>query len=169
MTFDEYSIEKRGAKKSRKNSINKSYISKKICRSSKIGSAIKSVGVLKSSRIVRAVMHELINNLLNGCVIDIPHIGDFCLLKKRNKFIEKDGKLKPTNKVNWNETLKLWYADKDCEMKKIYVYNKNKDYYFICYKRRKNKYLRKYSFRMSRTIKLKINECLKENTLIAYE
>ncbi len=82
-------------------------------------------------------------------------LGDLMMLKRQNRAVYKDGKLKITYPVNWEATLQLWFEDPEARENKTVVRHTSKYKPCYCYNKMRAKYNNKlfYSFKMNRAMK----------------
>ena len=84
--------------------------------------------------IIRSVNKLLAAEIALGNTVKFPYkMGKLELRKYPVGVKIKDGKLKITYPVDWNETLKLWYRDAEAERQKILMRKENPFVYFIRY------------------------------------
>ena len=125
------------------------------------------------SKIIRRINELLIEELLQGQIINLPYnMGNIILTSKQSKVFMKNGKLVRTAPINWEETLKLWYENSKAFNKKIRVRNLPSTIYRIryCKSRVSFKNQQYYRFIPCRTLKLKLKELLNNNIGVpAYE
>lgn len=71
-------------------------------------------------RIIRGINKYLAEEIAQGNTVKFPqNMGKLELRKYEVGVRLKDGKLKNTYPIDWNETYHLWYEDKDAERQKI--------------------------------------------------
>ena len=84
--------------------------------------------------IIRGINKLLADEIAMGNTVTFPQkMGRLELRKYPVGVKVKDGKLKITYPVDWNETLKLWYNDAEAERQKILMRNENPYVYFVKY------------------------------------
>lgn len=95
-------------------------------------------------------------------------IGNIRIRKNKPKLRLKDGKIDKSGMYpDWNETIKLWEADKEARDTKLIIWHTNEHTEGYIYRWHYSKYRNKlrnktaYSFIPSRTNKIKLTEVLK--------
>lgn len=87
--------------------------------------------------IVRMVNNQLAEEIAKGHEVKFPHkMGKLELRKYQQEAKIKNGKLKVPYAPDWNETLKLWYADEEARKNKIILRHEEPYIYSVRY----NKY-----------------------------
>lgn len=112
--------------------------------------------------IIRSVNNKLAEEVGKGKEIKFPYsMGALELRKSQRGVSIKDGKLKITYPVNWNETLKLWYEDEEARKNKTVLRHEVPYVFSIRYNKFNAEYENKcfYAF----TLNNKIKDALKEN------
>lgn len=124
------------------------------------------------STIIRAVNKEIGKSLLNGDNIDLPYrMGTLELRKNITKifFNNQDGLIN-TNPIDWYNTLKLWYEDKESKENKKVIKMEEKEIFRLHYNKLKANFKNKSYFfiKFNRELKLKLKEVVKQGTIDAY-
>lgn len=119
--------------------------------------------------LIRTVNKQIIKEYLNNHNITFPYrMGNLIILKKKRKIINKAGYV--TKKVDWYETLKMWYSDQECKKEKK-LYKKLSPYmYKLEYEKRKAVFKNKmfYKFLPNRQFLNLFGVKMKENKLDGY-
>ena len=78
-------------------------------------------------KIITSINSLLLETILQGEDVELP--VDFGILYARQKKIftklDEEGNIKTNRAVNWNETVKLWFADKEAREAKQRVFHDN--------------------------------------------
>lgn len=123
-------------------------------------------------RIIRLINDQLRTNLIEGKDVILPEkMGRLELRKHTNKIAFKEGKLKITNPVDWNATLKLWYDNPISKNKKQLVRQETQETFRVNYNKSKANYNNKsfYDFYTNRELKLGLKKNIKLNKIDAFK
>jgi hypothetical protein len=98
-------------------------------------------------------------------------MGRLELRKHTNKITFKEGKLKITNPVDWNATLKLWYDNPVSKNKKQLVRQETQETFRVNYNKSEANYNNKsfYDFYTNRELKLGLKKNIKLNKIDAFK
>jgi len=121
--------------------------------------------------ITRLINNKLRELLSLGNDIELPYnMGNLEIRKTKIRYINKNGKYTSDNSIDWNETLKLWYKDKDSYNKKTLIRSDSNIKYLIYYNKYKAKYINKsfYKFSPNRVLKKMLIHNIKESNLEAF-
>lgn len=121
--------------------------------------------------IIRTINEALIEQLLNGSDINLPHrMGRLELRKVKSRIEFKDGKLDTNLPVDWDRTLKLWYEDAKSYEDRVLIRKEYKEIFRIIYNKSKANYNNKtfYQFTPHRDVKKKLSERIKQNETDAF-
>ena len=113
--------------------------------------------------IIRGINLLLAEEIVKGNNVKFPHrMGCLELTKKEHGAFLKDGKLINTYPVNWDETLKLWYADEEARKNKTLIRRNSKYVYQVKYSKYRAYYKNRrfYEFALNRFIKRKLKESI---------
>lgn len=111
--------------------------------------------------IIRSVNRLLGSELALGATIEFPwDMGKLELRKGHREAYFDSGKLKVTYPVDWDGTLRLWYADKEAMRAKTLVRREKEWTYHVKYCKQSAKYINKtfYEFTLNRSIKRELKE-----------
>lgn len=120
--------------------------------------------------IVRSVNNILAEKLKKGETVVFPHRMGKVELRKYKKGVSiKNGKLKITYQINWLDTLKLWYEDKEAMDNKTLVRYESPDYYRLVYDKYDANYINKtfYQFKLNRFVHNGLKDNLKKGAIDA--
>lgn len=121
--------------------------------------------------IIRRVNEELVESLIQGHDINLPHRMGRIELRKRYARVEIiGGKLETNLPIDWNRTLHLWYEDAKAYHDKLLVRKEYKTIFRIIYNKKCANYNNKsfYQFIPHRDVKKKLSERIKENKVDAF-
>lgn len=121
--------------------------------------------------IVKTINKCLVDKLLEGHDINLPcGMGRIELRKYNPKLEYKDGKVETTIPVNWLDTLKLWYEDKEAMDNKLLIKREYKPLFKIRYNKEKCKYKNQifYQFKANREVRKKLSEKINNNQIDAF-
>ena len=119
--------------------------------------------------VVRAVNQRVADLMLKGQQFKIPHrMGRMELRKKSCNISYKNGKLRG-GKVNWPETIKLWYDDEDAREKKTLIRYERTVKFLIYYNdfQCNCKNIKFYAMYTTRSLTQKINRGIVEDEIDA--
>lgn len=128
----------------------------------------KSISESDFYHIVRRVNRLLADNIAQGIPVVLPsHMGKLELRKREAGVSLINGVLKNTYPIDWNETLKLWYEDKESYEKKLLVRDEQPYIYYVKYAKSVAKYENKafYQFVLNAFIKRALKENIKEGKI----
>ena len=116
--------------------------------------------------IVRGINKLLVESLLTGEQIMLPHkMGALEIVRKESGVsLLESGRVKNTYPVNWSETWKLWYEDSEAREMKIRVRYEEPIIYRIKYNRYKAEYNNKsfYMFSINQPVRRALKEYIKQ-------
>lgn len=120
-------------------------------------------------RLVRALNEELVEDLLAGRLIKLPHrMGSLSIRRKDRKVkIGDDGKPYVNTPIDWGATVRLWSEDEDARARKVLLRHESRHVYAVLWTKDNISYLRtnRIFFRVARPVKLKIKERLKDDDI----
>ena len=119
-------------------------------------------------RIIRKVNNLIAKEVAKGNTVTFPmKMGKLELLKFEKGVSIVDGKLKVTYPVDWEETLKLWYRDKEARENKTLLRLEDKYVYKVRYSKKEATYENKvfYAFVLNRFIKRALKEKIKSGEI----
>lgn len=111
--------------------------------------------------IIRKINNLLAEEVKNGREISFPcRMGKLELRKLKRGVSLVDGKLRNTYPVNWEETVKLWYEDKEAKERKLLVRNEVDTIYRVRYCKYDATFENKcfYEFSLNRFIKIALKD-----------
>ena len=114
--------------------------------------------------IIRGVNKLLAEEILLGKEVKLPACMGALELRKTEVGVRmKDGKLKITYPINWNETLKLWYEDAEARKDKLLLRHENKYVYHIRHNKFKANFENKcfYLFQPNKFLKMRLKDNIK--------
>lgn len=121
--------------------------------------------------ITREINNILSNELINGGEIIFPYqLGKLELRKFNTTKVIKDGKLKLSIPVDWNETTKLWYNDSESHLNKVLVRSTSNTTYTVHYNKYRARFNNStlYQFNVNRLIKRGLVPKIKEGKIDAF-
>lgn len=121
--------------------------------------------------IIRQVNSHLVNSLLNGNDIELPHrLGTIELRKYKSKVSVQDGKVVTNLPVDWDRTLKLWSEDRESYTNKLLIRMEEKEIFKILYNKKKANYENKsfYVFEPNRNLKVRLKQRIKNKDVDAF-
>lgn len=124
---------------------------------------IKSLNEATFSGILRRIGELQFDDLLDNKKVVLPyHMGELMIVSNTSRVYKEDGQVKNTLKVNWNETVKLWYEHPEYREKKIYVRHQPCKYFKLVYlpSNRRYKNSKVYTFQPYRGIKKAMKEAV---------
>jgi len=97
-------------------------------------------------------------------------MGSLQVLKRPASARIKDGKLRISYHINWNETLKLWYEDAEARENKTILRHETKELYKAVYIKYRATYENKsfYKFTLTRDLKKKLKYNIQEGLIDAF-
>lgn len=134
----------------------------------------KKQEVLESTQyyqIIRAVNKKIGESLLIGEQVVLPErMGSLQVLKQPCSVRIKDGELYIPLPIDWNETLKLWYEDKEARDNKTILRHDIKEIYKVVYVKYRATYTNKgfYKFTLTRDLKKKLKYNIQEGLIDAF-
>jgi len=125
------------------------------------------------TKIIKEVSNEIIDFLIEeGGELKLPHRTGSLKIIKYKQHLKKDESGKPILNnlpINWDATLKLWDSDKESKENKTLIryINKNFEVFQYVYLKRKANFKNrsKYSFKPTRSNKIKLKNAIKNNNL----
>lgn len=111
--------------------------------------------------IVKTINQAYADKLLRTNKIVFPlYMGEVEITKRPVKTRIINGKINTGRKINWKETLQLWYEDEEAKRNKVLVRHEIKESYKIGYRKSKAKFKNKMLINFSpiREIKIKLKE-----------
>ena len=123
-------------------------------------------------QIIRRVNNYLAEELVNGNDITFPNRMGKLELRKRNSLpvIDKNGNLKVTYAIDWDNTLKLWYEDEEAFNNKILVRLPERNIFRIKYNKNTANHNNKsfIELQVNRNIKVRLKQKIKNNEIDAF-
>ena len=123
-------------------------------------------------QIIRRINNYLAEELINGNDIIFPNRMGKLELRKRNALpiIDKNGNLKVTYAIDWDNTLKLWYEDEEAFNNKTLVRLPERNIFRIKYNKNTANYNNKsfIEFQVNRNIKVRLKQKIKNNEIDAF-
>ena len=123
-------------------------------------------------QIIRRINNYLAEELINGNDIIFPNRMGKLELRKRNSLpvIDKNGNLKVTYAIDWDNTLKLWYEDEEAFNNKTLVRLPERNIFRIKYNKNTANYNNKsfIEFQVNRNIKVRLKQKIKNNEIDAF-
>ena len=123
-------------------------------------------------QIIRRVNNYLAEELVNGNDIILPNRMGKLELRKRSSLpvIDKNGSLKVTYAIDWDNTLKLWYEDEEAFNNKTLVKIPERNIFRVKYNKDTANYENKsfMEFRVNRGIKTRLKQKIKNNEIDAF-
>ena len=123
-------------------------------------------------QIIRRIHNYLAENLINGNYVIFPNRMGKLELRKRNALpiIDKNGNLKVTYAIDWDNTLKLWYEDEEAFNNKTLVRFPERNIFRIKYNKNTANYNNKsfMEFQVNRNIKVRLKQKIKNNEIDAF-
>ena len=113
-------------------------------------------------QIIRRINNYLAEELINGNDVIFPNRRGKLELRKRNSLpvIDKNGNLKVTYAIDWDNTLKLWYEDEEAFNNKTLVRLPERNIFRIKYNKNTANYNNKsfIEFQVNRNIKVRLKQ-----------
>ena len=123
-------------------------------------------------QIIRRINNYLAEELVNGNDITFPNRMGKLELRKRNSLpvIDKNGSLKVTYAIDWDNTLKLWYNDEEAFNNKTLVKLPERNIFRVKYNKDSANYKNKsfMEFQINRDIKTRLKQKIKNNEIDAF-
>lgn len=122
--------------------------------------------------IIRQVNNLLVDELIKGNDIKLPHkLGKLELRKYEKKVSFINGRLCTNLPIDWDATLRLWAEDKEAYKEKILVRAEEKEIFKILYNKSKANYNNKsfYEFDANRDLKRKLKQRIKDGLTDAFK
>ena len=123
-------------------------------------------------QIIRRINNYLAEELINGNDVIFPNRMGKLELRKRNSLpiIDKNGNLKVTYAIDWDNTLKLWYEDEEAFNNKTLVRLQERNIFRIKYNKNTANYNNKsfMEFQVNRNIKVRLKQKIKNNEIDAF-
>ena len=123
-------------------------------------------------QIIRRINNYLAEELVNGNDIIFPNRMGKLELRKRNSLpvIDKNGSLKVTYAIDWDNTLKLWYEDEEAFNNKTLVKIPERNIFRVKYNKDTANYENKsfMEFQVNRSIKTRLKQKIKNNEIDAF-
>lgn len=121
--------------------------------------------------VVRQINNLLVDNILSGNDIVLPHrMGTIELRKYNNKISIKDGKLIANLPIDWDRTLKLWSEDEEAYKERALVKMEEKETFRVFYNKKNANYRNKsfYAFEPNRDLKKRLRQKIKDKLIDAF-
>lgn len=118
--------------------------------------------------IIREVNKLLAEEIANGNTVIFPYrMGKLELRKSERGVSLVDGKLKITYPVNWDETIRLWFEDKEARKNKTLLRNEEDYVYHVKYCKHDANYENKsfYQFTLNRFIKQELKKNIEQKKI----
>lgn len=173
--MEDYNVFLKSVKKvsgKRKHKVLNSYGIEDYYRYYKANTADKPLSYKEYSTILKAINLAIQDDLVEGKDVVLPQrMGRIELRKKYNKCRIVKDKLKITNPVNWQATLKLWYEDEEARESKTIVRQTDKCTYRLYYNKAVANYTYKnyYKFSFNRTLKVRLKNKIDDTNMEAFE
>ena len=123
-------------------------------------------------QIIRRINNYLAEELINGNDVIFPNRMGKLELRKRNSLpiIDKNGNLKVTYAIDWDNTLKLWYEDEEAFNNKTLVRLPERNIFRIKYNKNTANYNNKsfMELQVNRNIKVRLKQKIKNNEIDAF-
>ena len=123
-------------------------------------------------QIIRRINNYLAEELINGNDVIFPNRMGKLELRKRNALpiIDKNGNLKVTYAIDWDNTLKLWYEDEEAFNNKTLVRLPERNIFRVKYNKNTANYNNKsfMEFQVNRNIKVRLKQKIKNNEIDAF-
>ncbi len=122
--------------------------------------------------IIRGINKSLVDNLLEGYSIKLPHrMGKIELRKCSTTIKLTETGVENNLPVNWNRTLKLWYEDEESFNNRTLIKEESKEIFRIIYNKHRACYNNKvfYDFKFNRELKIKLKDKIKNGELDAFK
>jgi hypothetical protein len=122
--------------------------------------------------IIRQVNNLLVDELLRGNDVKLPHkLGKLELRKYEKKISFVNGNLRTNLPIDWNTTLRLWAEDPEAYKDKTLVRLEEKEVFKIFYNKSKANYNNKsfYEFEANRDLKRKLKQNIKDGLIDAFK
>ena len=122
--------------------------------------------------IIRQVNNLLVDELLRGNDVKLPHkLGKLELRKYEKKVSFIDGRLCTNLPIDWDATLRLWAEDSEAYKEKILVRAEEKEVFKILYNKSKANYNNKsfYEFDANRDLKRRLKQRIKDGLTDAFK
>lgn len=117
-------------------------------------------------KLIRTVNEYIIDLLFKNAMVVLPNgFGELAIYKNKAEVSIKDGKVRTTRPVNWNETIKLWFEDSEAEKNKTLVRWDIENILSIKYKKTTAVFNNKsfYDLQIIRRIKKRLSDMYKES------
>lgn len=118
--------------------------------------------------VLRRINNELVEMIISGDEVELPHKMGKLYVEKRNVFVGmKNGKPETSRRINWNDTIRNWFDDKECMDNKVILRYDGNENYVLRYDKRKAMYKNKafYRFRTNRSLSKKIHKAIVEGKI----
>lgn len=120
--------------------------------------------------IIREINKLLAVEIANGNEVKFPHgMGKLELRKMKRGVFLLEGKLVNTYPINWEDTLRLWYEDKEARVNKTLIRREEEYVYHVKYTKYDATYENQcfYEFTLNRFIKMALKENIKKGKIDA--
>lgn len=121
--------------------------------------------------IIRHINILLAEEIIKGNDVRLPARMGVIDIRKFNKAIRVDenGKVHTNLPIDWNNTLKLWYEDKESYNNKTLIRLEEQEIFKICYNKESANYNNKmyYEFIFNKDMKIRLKHKIKEGNLDA--
>lgn len=139
----DFMVEIKRAHQTRKHKVTNSYDTKDFYRNYIKGLDKNSeyyISEKQYGNILKVTNDLIMEKLLEGFQVVFPYnLGCLQIESSKNKFYYKNGELKTTYMIDWNETIKLWFEDDECRKNKTFVRRDNAEKYIVRYHHAKGK------------------------------
>lgn len=129
----------------------------------------EGMGYMAWRRLVRAINEEMVEDMLAGKLIRLPHrMGSLSVRRKDRKVkMGEDGKPYVNTPIDWGATVRLWAEDDDARARKTLLRHESRHVYAVLWTKDNISYLseNRITFRVARPVKLKIKERLKDDDI----
>ncbi len=167
-TLEQFKLENRRSRKGRLGKIRNSWGVRdayKLIRKNHWFDMPRRVTEAEYYKIIRGVNSYLAECIANGETVTFPEQMGCLELRKFEAGVSiVDGKLKNTYPIDWNETWKLWWQDKEAHQEKILLRDEQPWIYRVSYDKDKATYENKcfYQFTLNRFVKTALKENIKK-------
>lgn len=129
----------------------------------------EGMGYMAWRRLVRMINEEMVEDLLAGKVVKLPHrMGSLSIRRKDRKVkMGDDGKPYVNTPIDWGATVRLWAEDADARSRKTLLHHESRHVYAVLWTKDNISYLseNRITFRVARPVKLRIKERLKDDDI----
>lgn len=122
----------------------------------------------RTMRIIRKVGDYIREYLAQGKDIDFPHgLGNLSIRARDSANLDQQGNVRIHQKINWYDTLKLWFEDDDARENKVLVRHTSPRVFVPVWEKTVlHKNISYYKFFFNRILKEKLKENIKNGTVV---